>query len=652
MTVRLAGRVTVVAVFAALLISPAALAAQQESIPISDVNSNDYPEVIIEFSVPAAVGSAELLPEELTLEENGEARAFSLRRIIAEDIHVVLVIDTSGSMAGAPIDQAKVAAQAFVERLPADSEVALIGFGNEPVVLTEFTTDQGAVLAAVAAIEIDPTAETSLYDATRLAVQQFSPTTTGPRYVIVVTDGKDTISEASLGTAQSAVQAADVPVFAISLVTFESDPVALAALTAETGGGVVEADDPTGLAELTEQVAAAITAQYEARYVSEAHGRTDIEIRIERSGETAIGRIGIDLPLLVIAVPTATTAPTAEPTSVAPAAAPPEPSRTLVVGVPTRSWLLPVGILFVALALLILFNFLLWPVRRRRRNPLRDIGPVAGNAARTSGGLLASASASLVRAAERMVARRDGAGLLAHKLDRAGIRMRPAEYVVMVSLFAVVAMLIGLLISAGFGLFLGVMVLAVAWLTLSIKGDRRSARFEEQLPTTLRMMGGGLRGGFSLSQVVELVANEASSPTGDEFARLNVEENLGRDIAESFRDVARRMKSEDFMWVAEAVDINRSVGGDLSNVLESVSETIRTRQRIKGDIQTMSAEGRISARILLALPFVIFFGSSVSNPEFSGELTGTSEGRIAVLVGFVLMGIATIWMRRIVRLKY
>ena len=157
---------------AATLLPGVGLASAQQPVSISSVDTDDFPEVVVEFSAPPGFDS-ELSREDITFVEDGEARNFTLTRTTADNIEVVLAIDTSGSMRGAPIEQAILAARSFVESLPAASRVAVIGFGDEPSVLAEFTSDQPAVLEAIDAITVDPAAETALYDAVRLAAQQF-----------------------------------------------------------------------------------------------------------------------------------------------------------------------------------------------------------------------------------------------------------------------------------------------------------------------------------------------------------------------------------------------------------------------------------------------------------------------------------------------
>lgn len=634
-------------ILVALVSAPATAAAQQEELPINDVDTGDYPTVTVDFNAPPAFVSAELTGDEVTVTENGVPVDFTISRTQTENLEVVLVVDTSGSMSGAPLTEAKLAASGFVDRLPPDSRIAVVGFGDQPEILNGFTSNQDEVREAIDRLQ--SVGETSLYDAILVAVRLFGPDPVGPRSVVLVTDGGDTVSVGTLGSARAALQATGIPLFAVSLVTSESDPESLSALVGESGGALVEATDPVGLAELYDSIATALTVQYQVQYESDAEGRTAIQVELARDDATATGAIEVSFPISL------TVQPTVEPTAVpatAPTAVPvtSEP-RTLTVETPQNTWLLPVGIAIFAVALIVLFNVMLWPSRKRGR-VLKDVVPVAGAAVRSSGNILSGLAAAILRWAERLVAKRDDDGHLANRLDRAGIRMRPAEFLVTTLSAAIVAALLGFLLNRTAGVILALLVAGVSYTVVGIIGDRRARAFEQQMPSTLQMMGGALRSGFSISQVVDLVAREASSPTRDEFARLAVEESLGRDISDSFRDVAVRMKSEDFAWVAEAIDINRAVGGDLSEVLENVSETIRTRQNIQREIRTLSAEGRLSAAILISVPFLISAGQFAINPELANELTGTGEGRVLIGIGLVMISVGAVWMKRITRLKY
>jgi tight adherence protein B len=116
--------------------------------------------------------------------------------------------------------------------------------------------------------------------------------------------------------------------------------------------------------------------------------------------------------------------------------------------------------------------------------------------------------------------------------------------------------------------------------------------------------------------------------------------------------MAARVDNDDFEWVVQAVDINREVGGDLTEVLDRVGETIRERDQIRRQVKALSAEGRLSALILIGLPIGMFGFIRVVNPEYIGELTGSSAGIVMIVVGVVLLLLGSIWLRNIVRVRF
>ena len=136
----------------------------------------------------------------------------------------------------------------------------------------------------------------------------------------------------------------------------------------------------------------------------------------------------------------------------------------------------------------------------------------------------------------------------------------------------------------------------------------------EQLPDTLSFIAGALRAGHSLPQAIDSLVHEAQSPTKEEFQRALFETQLGHTLPDALEMLAGRVRSEDFDWVVQAIGIQRDVGGDLAAVLDNVTATIRDRTRIRRQIDTLTAEGRLSALVLLALPVAVFLFLSVVEP--------------------------------------
>lgn len=238
-------------------------------------------------------------------------------------------------------------------------------------------------------------------------------------------------------------------------------------------------------------------------------------------------------------------------------------------------------------------------------------------------------------------------------LEQAGLRMRQADFILLVCCIGVTASLVGFV--AG-GIFMGVVFAALtplgAMLFLRIMAGRRRAKFEAQLGDTLQMLAGGLRAGHSLLRSVDAVAQEADAPTSEEFARLVNESRLGRDLRDSMLDAARRLKSVDFDWTGQAIEIHREVGGDLAEVLDHVGETIRERSEIKGQVRSLSAEGRLSAYILVALPVGMFLYLSTASPDYMAVLYSNVLGWVMVGVSVVLLGFGSWWLSRVVKIKF
>jgi tight adherence protein B len=238
-------------------------------------------------------------------------------------------------------------------------------------------------------------------------------------------------------------------------------------------------------------------------------------------------------------------------------------------------------------------------------------------------------------------------------LEQAGLRLKQGDFILLVASAAVTVGIVGFILG---GIFLGLLLLALApaaaSLLLAFLAARRRAKFAGQLGETLQMLAGGLRAGHSLLRSVDAVAQEAEAPTSEEFARIVTETRLGRDLKDSMADAAFRLKSEDFDWTAQAIEIHREVGGDLADVLDHVGETIRERAEIKGQVQALSAEGKLSAYILIALPLGMFAYLSFANPSYIGTLYGSILGWGMIASAVIELAVGAFWLSRVVKIKF
>lgn len=231
--------------------------------------------------------------------------------------------------------------------------------------------------------------------------------------------------------------------------------------------------------------------------------------------------------------------------------------------------------------------------------------------------------------------------------------MRPEEWVALQAVAVVlVAALVGLLTGSVWGGIAGALAGAVApRIYVNVRIRRRATAFAGQLPETLQLLASSLRSGFSLSQGLDSVAAEASEPTASEFARALTEVRLGADLEDALDDVADRMRCQDLHWVVMAVRISKEVGGNLAEVLMTTVATMRERAEVRGQIKVLSAEGRISAKILLGLPFVVGGAMAVIRPGYFVPMLHSGMGLAMLATGAVLLALGTVWVNRLVKIE-
>ena len=247
-----------------------------------------------------------------------------------------------------------------------------------------------------------------------------------------------------------------------------------------------------------------------------------------------------------------------------------------------------------------------------------------------------------------------GSGLLSReKLDSAGLKKQPGDYLLMAGSVTFAATVIGYLL-AGPSLAVLLFLLTPVGLLLFLKVlvARRRKKFDEQVPDSLQMLAGGLRAGHSLLRSVDAAAEENEAPMKEELNRVVNETRIGRDLGESLADVARRTDNEDFASITRAIDIHREVGGDLAQVLDHVGETIRDRNQVRGQVRALSAEGRMSAMVLMALPIVMFIGLTLFNPLYSKVFLTTIPGFLMILAAVLLLSVGGFWLSRLIKPKF
>jgi tight adherence protein B len=309
--------------------------------------------------------------------------------------------------------------------------------------------------------------------------------------------------------------------------------------------------------------------------------------------------------------------------------------------------LLVVGVIALAVALLVLALVVL--PAGPSRVPLNRLDPSVVPSASAFAGAGAAAGAAV----EKVLVKRGRAASGAVALERAGMSMKLPDFVLAVGLTTFVVGVLGFMLG---GSLLGLLVLVAvplgARLLLKVRASRRQAAFADQLDDSLQLMAGSLRAGHSLLRAVDSVSTEADAPTSEEFSRIVNETRVGRDLNDALDEVAERMGSDDFIWVAQAIAIHREVGGNLAEVLDAVGHTIRERNAIRRQVKALSAEGKLSAAVLMALPFGVTGFISLTNPGYLAKFTESFVGYAMLGVAGVMLLVGALWLKKTVEIRF
>lgn len=586
-----------------------------EGLTIEGAEVGDFPDVELTVGVSGGLEALEASGAEFTLLENGKSLPFELLPIEnAQDLNVVIVFDRSGSMGNDPMQAAKDAALAFINALPPDVGIGLVSFSTDARVDLPVSQDRVALTSAINLLDSD--GNTSLYDGVILASSLFEPTALR-KVLVVLSDGGDNDSTATLDAAVQAV--AGLSVEMIELATPESNRQALDLLAAPLP--VRSTEDPAQLQALYESVAQKLTGRLTVRYTSVAEPGSVIRIEITLgSGE------GARTAFVEVATPVApTTLPaivTVEPTESGGLSAGQIASFVLICG----------GILIAAY----------FATDRRLRLSRQRLIP-QGKKAR-----LEKAKRDPLMGVKQWIETSERQQKLVSDIDTLGLKRDPGSVIVMV---IAVALFLGLLFTLIVGPLLGLLVaffvLMLARMRLGSKVAARKSDFVAQLPETLGTMSSMLRTGYGLTQSLGAVAEESIEPTKSLLNRVTLEVSTGRDLIDALKAMGAQLDSIDFDWVIAGIEISRETGGDLAKTLDTVADTIRERDKLRGQIRALTAEGRFSAYIMLGLPPGVGTMSYLVNPDFYSVFTEPVGAMMLGATG-VLMFVGYFWMRSMI----
>ena len=619
-------RRALLALLAVLVLAPAAYAAGE----VKAVDTGEFPRIKLTVLAP----STSTTPPGLT--QNGQPVAGLEATNIGASKSVVIAIDRSQSMAGQALDQATAAARAFVAAKPPGDRVSVLAFGSTAFSLTGFSTSTTDADSALRTITPDAVRGTALYNAVVEGSHLLAGETMPARILILLTDGANASEGASLEEAVQAAQDAGVAVYAIGIEGTQFSPDAVKQIASETNGQYYGAASPEVLAEVYNSIAQDLRRTWQMEYMTNARPGDQLELTVEFPG-------GDDVTQTVTA----------------PGQAPPAPkgaSPVLPSFFYTSDWGLPVLAGVVGLLALLAVAFALaapkgtWLKGRIEPHTASHKRQVVK---RERESRKMAFFMPLFKATESVFGKFRQWKKLDQVLQRADVPLKTAEF----AYIMLAAGLVGGFVAAFFEPPVWAIPLtfvggaSVPYLVVLHKAKKRLNAFEEQLPDILITMAASLKAGHSFRQGMQSVVDEGVDPAHREFKRVLTEARLGRPMDDALNEMAVRIGSKNFEFVMSAVTIQRQVGGSLASLFDMVADTVRQRQQFRRKISGLTAMGRMSAYVLVGLPFVVGGAIYLINRAYMEPLLYTSTGHKLILLLLVMMGIGSAVLKKIVSFK-
>jgi tight adherence protein B len=535
---------------------------------------------------------------------------------------VVLAVDASESMAGAPSIAALEAARAFVRHRKQGQELGLVTFNGEVDVLTPLTTDARRLADALSeALEL--AYGTRIYDALDRSVFLIGRARVSAGSVVLLSDGADIGSVHTLDRVVARARRQRVRIFTVGLRSgaFEAGP--LRAVAARTGGTYTEASSAAELAPIFDALGRRLATEYLVRYRSDARPESHVNVAIEIAGvgETVVGY----------------TTPT--PSRVDPF------HRTFV----SRFVLSPASLAVVTLFFAALVGLaLVLLARGPKRTHVARISQFSGTG---SQGPLERHAQALTRALPAARYTHGWWARLERDLEIARIEKSPrqiAAATVTASFFLVVVLVVVSPILALLGL-LGPPVLARTIVRWKLRGLREE--FADALPAALQVLASALRAGHSFSGALGVMVENTHEPARSELRRVAHDEQLGVAPEVAIRRMADRMANRDLEQVALLAELQRTSGGNSAEVLDTVVETIRERGELRRLVRTLTAQGRMARWILTSLPIALALFLWVMQPEIMNPFINSTLGQVFLLVAALMVAAGSVLIQRIVDIE-
>jgi tight adherence protein B len=604
---------------------------------LSEGGGASFPSRSLVLSVP---GRSSVAASEIHVNEDGRpvsgAIAKPIARAGAGDFGVVLAIDVSPSMKGAPLDRAMAAARALAAQRTGNQELAVVTFDQSAKVALPLTDDPRAIAAALA--RTPPVGHGAyIYNALTVAAQQLADAKIAAGAVILLSDGASVgatprpghnLTASSVGMAASAAHA---QIYTVGLRDSSYTPARMS-LLARVGGGAFIESSSSQLASVFTRIEAGLTSAYVVRYRSTAPRGRQIVVSVAVDGVPDTATLSYDSP--PAAAPTPST----------------KPARSKSFWISSAS---VVAASFAAALLLGLGMFALLSTRVRRGGLRGRVGEFTATPTAAARDLKTAPSAPELPVVERALQRLSWWPAFREDVELARIDRSPTQLVTITALATIAAaVLLGLALGNPLPslLALGCGPLALRSIVKHRLTKQREL-FAEQLPALIQELASAMRAGHSLVAGLTSMARSAPEPSRAEWTRVLADEQLGRPLEEAMEPLIRRMDSSDISQVALVAALQQRTGGNMAEVLERVADSVRERQELRRELKALTAQARLSRWVVTALPPLVAGAIAVINPHYIEPLFTTSTGVTLLFICAGLLTCASLVMRAITNIK-
>ncbi len=623
-----------------------------DGVSITSVDASNWPVVRVAFGADQVDGKE----PPLTFFEGRSAlpQASLYRGEIGEyedarRTDVMLVLDTSLSMGqGTRIDDAIAASNELIDRARPGDRIGLATFGGTAEVVVKPTAQLEQVRAALREVELSN--RTTMFDAVSKSALAFGPEIDANRAIVLLSDGTDVGSVESLDEAAGEALKAQAPVFAVAIRENETDqPRDLEELGNGTGGELHTVVGTDGLEALFSELGRRILQPYWVEYRSSSPQGSSLEFGIALGDQ----RSDIVVTRSFRGVPSASASGRAGGGDL-PDAKPADPIIPMPGGM--------LGVLAASFPFALLIFSFIWMMLQRRTKP-DVLARVERYTARASADSVVQRDAeqqSLFRRLASPIMKLSESFLggsafferTRKRAEQASIAVKPSEIFTAMLASGALGVLLGLALGkVVFAALIGLPAFYAPTFWLRMKARKRRNMFDDQLPDVLQGISSSLKAGHSFNQAIAAMIKDAPNPTSEEFSRVMTEARLGMPIEDALQHMADRMGSADFEFAVTTVNIQRTVGGSLADILQMVGDTVRNRQQFRKKVKALSSMGTMSAYVLLGMPIFIGAALSLINPQYMEPLFFTTTGHFLLGAGAFSMTLGYFACMKVVAIK-